>query len=168
MLFEFTRFHIGRYVTWFHNLRKVRHHKGAKFLVFFSSRSLKMREWEEIKTKYFATKPRLWSGRFFQTLCAFQNVPTLSNGAMYFIIFSNSCTNSLSFLDSYLASFEFIQIFLCLFFSFGFIDWFQIHIGPKYLEHISSRSLKKTCHQRKLRLPSVYFSIFWMIIFTVI
>ena len=32
--------------------------------------------------------------------------------------------------------------------------------GLKYVENISSRSLKKTSDQRKLRLLSVYFSIF--------
>ena len=40
-------------------------------------------------------------------------------------------------------------------------DFFMGSIqGPEYVENISSRSLKKTSDQRKLRLLSVYFFIF--------
>ena len=44
--------------------------------------------------------------------------------------------------------------------------YFAADKGPKYVENISSRSLKKPSDLRKLRLLSVYFSIFWVIEFT--
>ena len=50
--------------------------------------------------------------------------------------------------------------------STKFITWAGLHVsqtedsGPEYVENISSRSLKKTSDQRKLRLLNVYFSIF--------